>query len=437
MFYCEVHSVAYAKPSQFQGHWLYAHKDEPRPASESFFVEQVPEGTRIGAPPRRARSPSEPPAPPGTSTPGRASETTVTVPRQTPQASGFTFQDEEETHLDQLLDSIGVPQPKRQTIVKGWRNFPMLRQHPGNLDNHITAILGPSFRGSVQLVVHAMFPGAEPQDTPPQYMYGRPPYGRPSPTFWPPQSRWSNYSPPWEEASEGYYEPQYRQRMPAMPEDGADSPRVVELQKQVSGILEELKEERAERAQEKQEQSEKARDAVWQDQLRGVVGKVDSTFKEFGDMVKQLGDQIQQGHNTVETSRVEAMAAKIDQLNTTLTDQQKAQLIGKFEELQLKLTEMNERVNREPTGKTTEDLIASGLPLLAAKLDNLGSGVKEELQGIRLQAADGKLPNLNVPNAPATSRQEETTPLVETAQQIAGARALEDEILGLVASQSN
>lgn len=434
MYYCPAHQVAWEDSRQFQGHWLHAHQNESRPTSESVYVSEVPEGTKIASPPkaRRPRSSPPPPPPPGNGVGAPSSSPVGTSQRPTPQVQTFTYADEDETHLDQLLDSIGVPLAQRQTIVKGWRNFPILHQHPGNLDNHIMSIVGPKFRGSVQLVVHAMFPGAEPEAAAPQYMYGQPSYGRPGSMFWPESARWSGQRP-----SDGFYEPRYYRPMPGSAEELDANPQVVALQKQVSDILEALKDERAERAEEKREQLQKERDAAWQTQLNALATKMDGSLSALVDEVKVIGQQVNQGRTTAEASQAQRLTEEVSALKDTIVSNREAQLQGTVDSLRDKLVEVDQKVNREPPGKTTEDLVAQGVPLVVGELRSIGNMVGGELRGIRAQAGEGKLPGL----APLfiTPPQEKpggsANPAV-VAEQVVAIRGLEDEILQFVGHQS-
>ena len=47
MYYCAIHQIAYERPRQLTGHYLYLHPGAPRPSPEAAFVEQVPEGTMV------------------------------------------------------------------------------------------------------------------------------------------------------------------------------------------------------------------------------------------------------------------------------------------------------------------------------------------------------------------------------------------------------
>ena len=426
MYYCAVHQVAYPSANQWVGHWLNAHRDETRPKAEEVFVEQVPEGTRVAPPP--APKPVSRRAPPPPPPPGSGDG----LPRTPPPPAASAYEDEDERHLDQLLDGIGVAVSQRQTIVKGWRIFPVLHQHPSNLENHILGIVGPKFRGQVPLVVHAMFPGAEQEASIPQYMYEQPRYGRQAPMFLdgrrpsPYQRDWEYEGPP----------PDYRYYRSAPPvETAAASPEVVELRKQVDGILGEFQAERAERAKERLEQQEKERDVAWQAQLGAVSAKVDTAFKEISDVVKGLVAQIQLGRGDAEVSQTQLLAEKVETLNKTISDQREAQLRDTVEGLRGELGDVRQKLNAEPTGKTTEDLLSQGLPLAIAELRNVGGTVTSELKGIRQQAADGKLPSLTPPVIPGAKDQAGSADPVNTAQQIVGARALEDEILTMAAGQ--
>lgn len=422
MFYCAEHLVAFETPRQWSGHCLHAHPDGPRPKAEDVATEQVPEGTKIvAAPAGRPRATREPPPPRD-----HDDRTPLPPPPGTP-----AYEDEDETHLDQLLDGIGVPQAQRQTIVKGWRIFPVLRMHPGNLENHILGIVGPKFRGQVRLVVDAMFPGNEEEVSAPQYMYGRSSYDRRAPEYWmgrrpaPYQRPWDTEPPP--------YTSYYR---PPPPADNAEAnPQMVALQKQLDGIIAEQQAERAERAKEKQEQQQKDRDAAWQGQLNAVVTKVDDTFREFSDLVKGLGTQIQAGKTDVATSHTQQLVEKVEALQTTLASDREERLVTTVESLRSELAVVHQKLNAEPTGKTTEDLISSAIPLLGGKIDALGTAVKGELKEIREQAADGKLPTLTPPTPPGAGKPGDQVDPVKTAQNIAGARAIEDEILAMTGGQ--
>ena len=418
MYFCAEHQIAFATPKQWSGHHLHEHPGESRPKAEDVFVEQVPEGTKIVSAPAnrptviRERRPATDPN--GTDPPPRA-----------PSAPSV-YVDEDEIHLDQLLDGIGVPPPQRQTIVKGWRNFPVLHQHPANLENYIVGILGAKFRQSVPLVVHSMFPGTEQEDSGSQYLYGHPPYGRPAPMYWDGRQP-RGYRRDWEPEPPPY---DYRYSRPRPdPESAEANPQVVALQKQVDGILGELQAERAERAREREEQKEKDRDAAWQAQLNTIGTKTENTFRELGDMVKGLSDQIQRGQGVAEASQGQQLSEQVATLTRTIADQREAQLQGSVDSLRSELGDVRQKLSAESTGKTTEDLAALGIPLAIAELRNVGAAAVGELKGIRTQAAEGKLPILAPPPAPNPGKVAVPEDPVKTAQQIAGARVLEDEIL--------
>ena len=429
MYYCAEHQVAFETGRQWSGHCLHAHPGEPRQKAAEVFVEQVPEGTTIVHPP--AHRPPRAPPPPG----NPANDRTVSFTEQ-PSIGDFSspYQDDDEVHLDELLDGIGVPQAQRLTIVKGWRIFPVLHLHPSNLETHIVGIVGPKFRGQVRLVVDAMFPGAEQEAPAAQYMYGPPPYGRPNSMGWPGQSA-PPYSRPWEMDPYFHgYTPYYRQGPQSAAKTEAD-PQVVELQKKFDGILGVLDTERAERAKERQEQREKERDAALQAQINTLGSKVDGVFSEVSTLVKGLSDQIQRGHTEGETSQNQQLAQKIETLTEKIADQREAQLLGTVDALRGQIDTLDKKLNAEPTGKTTEDLIATGIPLAINKLDAMGNMIGGELKGIREQAADGKLPNLNVPKTGGAGKAGDPTDPVKAAQQIAGARAVEDKVLELASRQ--
>jgi hypothetical protein len=221
-----------------------------------------------------------------------------------------------------------------------------------------------------------------------------------------------------------------------------ENPLVVALQKQVDtlqkqgdGILGELQAERAARVKEQQEQREKDRDAVLQAQINAVALKVDSTFKEFSDMLKGLGEELQRGSANTATSQRDQLAEKVQALSETIASQREAQLLGTVDALRNELITVSQKLNTEPTGKTTEDLISAGLPVLGSRLQELGSGIKDELKGIREQVGKGQMPILSLPNAPPSSMQPASDNPMETAQQIAGARAVEDRILAMAGRQ--
>jgi uncharacterized protein YoxC len=222
---------------------------------------------------------------------------------------------------------------------------------------------------------------------------------------------------------------------PPSPETAEANPLVLALQKQVDGILGELQAERTERAKEKEEQRQKERDAALQGQINAVAGKVDSALIEISGVVKGLTEQIQRGYTEGETSRTQQLAEKVDTLTETIASQREAHLQSTVDGLRGELGEVRQKLNAEPTGKTTEDLISQAVPLALQKLDSLGDTVKGELQGIRQQAADGKLPSLTPPTLPGAGRPGEPADPVKAAQQIAGARALEDELLTLTAGR--
>ena len=423
MYYCAEHQVAFEKPQQWGGHRLH-HPGETFPKAEEAFVEEVPEGTKVVPAPAHASNRTPKPETP--------SEDIVRVPVQRPPVTPI-YVDEEEVHLDSLLDGIGIPPPQRQTIVKGWRHFPVLHQHPANLESYIASVVGPKFRASLPLVVHAMFPGTEQEETSPQYMYGRPGYGGRAPVFWQGYGG-SPYPRQWEMEPPPYFYSPYARAAPSA--DTAEAnPQVAALQKQVETMSTELLAERAERARESLEQKEKEREAAWQAQLNAVVNKVDSTFKEFGDLVKHLGEQIQAGKSEGERSHTEQLVEQVEALKDTLASDREARLQGTVDALRGELGEVRQKINTEPTGKTTEDLISQGIPLALAKLDNLGETVTGELRGIRQQAADGKLPSLTPPTPPGDRNPRGEADPVKTAQQIAGARALKNDILAMTNSQ--
>ena len=142
-------------------------------------------------------------------------------------------------------------------------------------------------------------------------------------------------------------------------------------------------------------------------------------------MVKGLSEQIQLGRGVAEASQGQQLAEKVETLTKTIADQREAQLQGSVDSLRSELGDVRQKLNTEPTGKTTEDLISLGIPVLAGKIDNAATMIGSELKGIREQVGDGKLLTLT---PPANAQKAAADPL-KTAQQIAGAVALEDEIL--------
>ena len=431
MYYCQTHGVAYENAQQWTGHWSQAHRDEElRVKAADAFVDHVPEGTTIFAS-RRGRSHPSLPKPAGADVPGaNGNPIEPKVPPMTEFAS--QYQDEQEGLLDEALDGIGATPIERQTIVKGWRRFPVLRQHPHNLETYITGILGTKKQRSVGLVVHSMFPGAEQEVPANPYMYDGPGRNGPGPMYWPGQR--APHPQQW--GPEPY--PYFVYNQPGRPPtaNGEADPQVVALQKQVDVILGELQAERAERAREKQERDQKDRDAAWQAQLNALATKVDGTYKDLSDLVKGLGDQLQRGHSEVEGSRTQELSEKVTNLTEIIASQKDAALLTSVEGLHKELAAVQQKVNAEPTGKTTEDLLSQGIPLALEKMDGLGNTIRGELQGIRAQAAAGQLPGIALPSAPIPTKTPGAASPVETAQQIAGARQLEDEILSAVGGQA-
>ena len=434
MYYCAAHQVAYPEARQFQGHFLHAHPGEERPPSDTVFVEQVPEGTEIAGPPKGRRTPRKPapadPAGTGSTTPPAATPPRpVDEPVARVRVPAFD-DDDEGARLDRLLIGIGVPLLNRQAIVTGYRSFGQISENPYNLTNFINTHIPPKLRGLLPLVIQEMFPGTEqaPQDAP--FFY--PPQGqfRPPPQFYPGQR--PVYQTRWADDSFAY-DPRYTRPAPqgyAGPEEV--NPEIAALKKQNADILEELKANREERAQERAEQREKERDAAFQGQINALGGKLDGVFTEVSTMVKGLTDQIQRGHTEGEASHTQQLADKVTTLTEKIADQREVQLQSTVDALRGELGEVRQKLNAEPTGKTTEDLLSQAIPLALSEARNIGATVTTELQGIRQQAADGKLPNLSVPNAGKTG---DLADPMKTAQQIAGARAVEDKVLALAGRQ--
>ena len=442
MYYCAAHEVAYSEARQWTGHWLHAHPDEPRPKADTVFVEQVPEGTKIADPPKpkEPRTPREPTPGAGPSTPPPAApQRPVAEPVARVSAPALDG-DDEGAHLDQLLIGIGVPLLNRQAIVTGYRSFGQISQNPYNLTNFINTHIPPKLRGLLPLVIQEMFPGTnqEPQDSPYFYPAQGQGYSRSSPQFWP--GHRPGYPAAWPDERFAY-DPRYSRPAPQGLEPEA-SPIVLALQKQVDilakqsdGILGELQAERAERAKEQQEQREKDRDAALQAQISAVALKVDSTFKEMTDMVKGLGDQLQRGNADTATSHTQQLVEEVGALKDAIASQREERLQATVDALRGELVTVSQKLNAEPTGKTTEDLISAAIPVLGARLENLGSGIKDELKGIREQAGQGKLPNLTLPNPPQAPPKPASNNPVEAAQQIAGFRAVEDRIMAMTGRQ--
>jgi hypothetical protein len=339
--------------------------------------------------------------------------------------------DDEGGKLDQLLIGIGVPLSNRQAIVTGYRSFSQISQNPYNLTNFINTHIPAKLRGLLPLVIQEMFPGSEQESQDAPYFYPAQGHFRSGPQFFPGPR--SSYQPHW--AGEPYAtDPRYP--WPAPPGTSED-PQVAALKKQIEDnkkqnddILGELQAERAERAKERQEQKDNERDAALQSQINAVGGKVDGMFSEVSMLVKGLSEQIQRGASEGEVSRTQQLAEQVGELKDTIASQREERLLNTVDSLRSELGEVRQKLSAEPTGKTTEDLISQTVPLALSKLDNLGSTVKEELRGIRQQAADGKLPNLSIPNASAAKTGDPADPM-KTAQQIAGARAIEDRVLAL------
>ena len=153
-------------------------------------------------------------------------------------------------------------------------------------------------------------------------------------------------------------------------------------------------------------------------------------------MVKGLSEQIQRGQGVAEASQGQQLAERIEILTKTIADQREAQLQGSVDSLRNELGDVRQKLNTEPTGKTTEDLLSQGIPLAVAELRNVGATVTTELKGIRAQAGEGKFPMLAPPNPPIPGKAVDSASPLKTAQQIAGAVALEDDILKLAAVPS-
>ena len=422
MYYCAAHQIAWENPRQFHSHWSFTHPGEPRPTTKDVFVEQAPEGTKIADPPKPRSAPGGQTPGPGSTPPGGQTPSLGSTPRVNAAALDG---DDEGAHLDQLLIGIGVPPANREAIVTGFRSFSAVSQNPYNLTNFINTHVPPKLRSSVPLVIQEMFPGAEQEAPDVPYFYQGHGQVRPSPVYWPGQR-----PPPYQAPQEwGYFANGNPRPQGQSPEEDS---RVVALQKQVEGILGELQTERAERAKEKQEQLEREREGAWQAQFKGLASEVDSSLKAVGDMVKDLATQIHQGRTEVETSDTQKLVEQVGNLTQTIASQRETQLQGTVDALRSELLQVSQKLNTEQTGKTTEDLAALGIPLAVAELRNMGNTVTTELKGIRTQVAEGKLLSLTPPTPGKPGAPDDP---VKTAQQIAGARAVEDRILEMAGGQ--
>lgn len=435
-YYCAAHTIAYEKARQLQGHWLREHPGEPRPLSDTTFVEQVPEGTKIADPPKGRRAPREAaPREPGPRANPAAPQPTVplktvgepAVVRVGPPALDG---DDEGAHLDQLLIGIGVPLLNRQAIVTGYRSFEQISQNPYNLTSFITTHLPTKLRSLLPLVIQEMFPG-EQEDPAPHYFGQAHRQFREGFQYWPGQR--PPYQPDW--ARESYaYDPRYTRPMP-LSETAEPNPQVVALEKKVDVILGELQAERAARAKEQEEQRDKDRDAALLNQINAVATKLEGSLVGIAGVVKTLGDQFTRGQTDGERSHSQLLAEKVETLSQTITNEREATLKNTVEALRGELVTVSQKLSAEPTGKTTEDLISSALPILGARLESLGTGIKDELKGLREQAGKGQLPNLSLPNARASTDNPASTDPLKVAQQIAGARAVEDRIMATAGRQ--
>ena len=195
-----------------------------------------------------------------------------------------------------------------------------------------------------------------------------------------------------------------------------------------------MEQERRERALERAADEERRKEQELESRFGQVENSIVAVNNKIGQVLEVIQTQQQSRQTTAEASALDGVKAEVTQLRTRLEDEKDKNLQTQIEaarldreRLQGQLEEIKLSVAKTPTGRTQEDLVSEGFPVLMDKLDSGLGRVTEELQGIRESASNGRLPILHLPIQPVTPGSPGSA--VQDAQHIAQTRGLENSIL--------
>lgn len=354
-YICEEHKLSFEDRNQIKAHTAFKHGGE-KIDLDSLQVEETPEGFEYKPNNyKSAKSPSGEKSP----------------PRPKPEPVEFSSPEgSDEERLQNFLQSIGVRDNEVAIIVRGYSNIPNFRNDANAfahwLDTHIS---DNKLKGYIPLIVQEMFGNHNSVPVFPTNMYptGYPNY-HPYPT------------PPGVGYHTGYPPPNYPVINPASSGLTSEIKEMLEAQRaETESLKQELLHEREEREREKQEREREKAEAI-------TNARFERLESSIGEIIKVLN----QGTSSAkEESSVLILKREIESMRTDLQNERNKVLESRLEGLEKLLRE------RQPSGKTIEDIAAEVAPIAMDKIERMGEGIRQEARGLR-EGIIPKLPNANI-----------------------------------------
>lgn len=434
-YYCQSHNEAWHQEdgqAQFRAHRNFKHKGETLPPAEESIVDEAPEGAKLNPHPSEQpwNKPKKRPTQRQDSPPPPRASSSTRVKGEEEDAS------EDTQKLSVLLRGIGASEQEISKIVTGYQNFSVVRDNPMNLHTFMSTHLPPKLHNNIPLVVGEMF-GANAQAAvqDPSMLY-YPQRGRheraPTPPYYYdyPEDVQSPYGSPYSyrplRPSVRSSDPPPTREAPASQED---SPVIKALAERVEALQNQLLAGEEERQREKAEAEAKERERVNEERFTSLENSIQGIARAITERDTQGLTVAAQAEKSELSKKIETLSGELHDTRLKQSQEATANLQTQLGALQTEISALRTTVAQGATGRTTEDLINTALPLAADKLESLGAGLKEELSGIRAAVTSGKLPTL-LPNS-------SQTPMTATqqAEAIATKVAAENDLLAKVANK--
>lgn len=455
-FVCHEHKVAWPERKQSDGHLRLVHRIKgPLPEAPQMEESEIPSDYKNAGPPPepKAKKPeaaggtgaAASPQTPSATLPGSPPPPRTPVPPPLPAPVGIGVSDEVDDELERKAQSLyrkslsaGIPEAACRIAYIGCKEFSYVWDHPAQMAQFLAMHYPPKYhRQGIPMVVHELFKPEEQGDGEAQFYfqdYGQPGGGPPMfggfaqhQGYRDPYAR--SYPPQW--GPPGYYPPTPPRQADKKEEE---NPEVKELRALVLTMKENMEQERRERALERAADEERRKEQELESRFGQVENSIVAVNNKIGQVLEVIQTQQQSRQTTAEASALDGVKAEVTQLRTRLEDEKDKNLQTQIEaarldreRLQGQLEEIKLSVAKTPTGRTQEDLVSEGFPVLMDKLDSGLGRVTEELQGIRESASNGRLPILHLPIQPVTPGSPGSA--VQDAQHIAQTRGLENSIL--------
>lgn len=436
LYFCkDTAHKAYPRYTQFRAHWNFGHKGETLPGDDDpeYYIDEsmLPEGIEVA--PQPGDQPWAPKAQREEVSEDEEGEDAVeeedVVSRRVPGEETEEVEDTLNTRkLDLTLDGIGVGVNERKSICKGWQTFAIIRAHPTNLHNYLRSRLVPKFHSLIPMVVNEMFSNVQDGTTEEIPLYGMAEASS-GPYF--DIGRGGGYRSPYGPFyGLGYERPIYYPPGGAR-ESTKPSPELIALQQRLEEAMTALNAVLEDREKEKAEQAAKVEKAALDQRFTSIQADIKELTKLITSARVETATEVASKEGSAIQARLEGLAKALDDEKERNRQETIKTLQTSIERLSGEITALR---NKPTEGKTVEDLASELGPLVLEKVDNIGSGVKEELKGIREDVSRGiekggialappKLPSLSTAS-PSTA--------VEKAEAIAKAVSLEESAIAAI-----